>query len=276
MVLGAGVYLLWRYRPKREYISLPFHTPIPIFLATYFTLFIFIQPLIFINPMDARYMAVALCLLHPWLLSMLVRVPARWSYSFLTAFVTLNVSLLILLSSKNASNWITLNPPRYHDFADRPAEVWQLLNSGVPTWLLHRPPRLKDLPNHHPDIAEYLQGFDSDVSIISNAPDLFVDRRLTVANKPVSYWLDKGTCAPRSDVVIIVIDWDRWAEGFVVDTWEPTEKLPAQLEAEIEQKCPHLSKIIFKRGVAYHLTPSETAKAEQTDTIPSKGHHTNQ
>jgi hypothetical protein len=52
--------------------------------------------------------------------------------------------------------------------------------------------------------------------------------------------------------LIIVFDWDKWANG----DWPSWLDVPTphQLQQEIEQKCPNLSKTILSHSVIYQLS----------------------
>lgn len=265
ILVAMGVYLFWRYRPQELWqIEIPSHTPIPIYLVMYFALFTVFQPFLLFFPMTERFMSVALCLMIPWLLSMFVRVPPRWAYTYLSGYITLNLTLLILLSFANGlPNWIIINPPRFGDLANRPTEVNESLTNGVPSWFLHRPPRLKDLPLYHQDVNDFLQIFGPEVAIVSNAPDLFTHRTVVPDDWPVSYWLDDGSCVSRNDVLIIIIDWDRWADGKLADWLEgPSAR---QLARQVEQKCPTVSKTTFSHSIIYHLPKQQAARLSETE-----------
>jgi hypothetical protein len=266
ILVAVGAYLLWHYRSE---ITTPPRTPLPVFVIMYFALFTFIQPLIYINSMSARYMTVALSLIQPWLLTLMARVPRRWAYPFLSSFIALNLGLMVSISvSQGVPNWIRLNPPTFQDLANRPVEVWERLNSGMPVWLLHYPPRLHDLVNHHQDVFDLLESFDSEVAIVSNAPDIFTYRLVATGYSPVSDWLSRGTCTPQyHDVAIIIFDWDIWAKH---KEWPPDMQTwieyrgwqsppPAQLQDKIGQKCPDVPKIVLSHSVIYYL-PKQTSR----------------
>ena len=132
--------------------------------------------------------------------------------------------------------------PTLYDLANHPAAVWEQLNRGTPSWLLHRPPRLRDLANHHQEVLNLVDSFDSEVAIVSNAPDLFTHRTITSGDAPISDWLSTGTCAPLNDVSIIVFDWDIWAEG--VDGYRV-----------FREKSPLNCKLISSKNVRRFLRP---------------------
>jgi len=256
---AAGAYLIWRYRPKPWIRMLLLHSPLAIFVGVYFGIFIFVQPFIYINPMSARYMTVALCLVQPWFLILLARSPARWSNAFMVGYVALNLTLVIALSTaRGVPHWIKVAPPDFDDLANHHQEAWDYLNSGMPAWLLHRPPRLNDLSNHHREVAAFLDSLAPEAAIVSNAPDLFLYRPVAALGTPVSHWLAEGKCVSRHEVVVIVFDWDRWSEGIIDNTYQAKELKPEQLAYEIEQKCPEATKQVFTYAVVYYV-PQQTA-----------------
>ena len=237
----VGGYLLWRYKPERRQITDPTRTPLPVFLAVYFALFTVAQPFFSFWPMDQRFMAVALCLIQPWLLSMLVRAPRHWSNKFLFGYVALNLILIVVpLTRKGIPDWIAVNPPGFRDLADRHPDVVEYSYAGIPEWLMVTPPRTRDLANHHRDLIEFLQPFDGEVSIVTNERLLFYPYQLGTVGY-LTTWLSHGACTPRHDVVIVIIDWDRWAEE------------ADNLQHKVEQKCPGVSKAVLSHSVVYHL-----------------------
>jgi hypothetical protein len=184
----SGGYLLWRHNLKEHnWTVIPWNTPIPVLLGVYYALYTFLQPFFLFFPMTRRFMTVALCLIQPWLLSLMANAPRRWSYLYLSGYIALNLTFMSLISISATSgipDWITLYPPKFHDLANRPDDVQRYLNNGMPSWLLPHPPRLNDLTTYHPDVGKFLQTVSSDVAIVSNAPDLFTYRIVDPGDLP--------------------------------------------------------------------------------------------
>jgi hypothetical protein len=141
-----------------------------------------------------------------------------------------------------------------------PRWAMERLLGGTPTWLIHRPPRQRDLETHLPELAARL---GPDDTIVSNATDLFADRPLALDYEAFTHWLDRGVCASRHPLRLVVVDWNVWRPGEPVPPVREDlgrSRVPAgELVARATAKCPDLS--VEPLGRAWLLTPPAAAEA---------------
>lgn len=250
LMLAFGIFLLARagLPPSRRLrsMSLPL-----VLLGGYMAFFLVASQVLYIRAWSERYMAVALVLLQPVLLALWSRVPRGRVRFFFSLFLGLQVLFLLLLSGVPGRSpaWWSCWPPGFRDLGGQPTAIWSELERGVPRWLVHRPPRVRDLERHHPALAGTLASLDPRPVIVSNAPGLFPYHVVVPSEGAIEEWLEAGGCArsgPDRPVAVVVMDWDRWAESY-----SGVGRSPGQLVAAVEERCPKLRRMDFSHSTLW-------------------------
>lgn len=260
--LAAYVVLLamlgiwgWRYRSRWLWIGSPARSPLLALLVVYLAVFTVFKPFFLSYPMNERFMSVNLALIQPFLMAILFHA-GPGSHGWRPGLFAISNSLLLAIVlwmawGRPGAPYVPLPDP-----AGYPQESYALLLRGVPSWLIHNPPRTLDRQRYLPEVEAYLSDASDEPVIVSNAPELFTEYAIATGTDPLEQWLAEGRCTVTHSVFLVVVDWDRWAVGLRDIGWDVHGRLPQELSTAITAKCPNLQAIDLPRSTIYRL-PNE-------------------
>jgi hypothetical protein len=254
LVLSASVVVAtaWVGRQRARQVAA---TPLPAFLAAYLGVYAFLQPFLAFTPMNRRFVTVALCLAIPWLVAVCSRASRALFHAALGSLLVVNLGLLAAVVEPHAGHLLVARPPFVLDTAGRPGQVAAMRAVGVPTWLLHPPPRLRDVEVHLRDLDRRLRETSPAIPIVSNAPSLFPDRVVARSDSPISDWLVRGRCEARQPLLLVVVDWDQWGGAGASPPLAARARQPQRLVEAIHRKCPALVAARTKNAWIFEVEP---------------------
>lgn len=254
LVLSASVVVgaAWVGRQRSRQVAA---TPLPAFLAAYLGVYAFLQPFLAFTPMNRRFVTVALCLAIPWLVVTCSRAPRTLFHTALGSLLVVNLGLLGAIVERHAARIVVAHPPFVVDMAGRPGEVAAMRTAGVPRWLLHPPPRLRDLDVHLWDLDRRLRHSSPSIPIVSNAPSLFPARAVARSDFPIADWLARGRCETRQPLLLVLVAWDRWRDSGGSPPPLDASTRPQKLVDAIHAKCPALFAERTRNAWIFELGP---------------------